>query len=764
MLHFVPSLVLALVGSQTTTQQVDAGIRGRILLPNGAPAGGVHLVVDGFGSNDEAIAEHGLPWKWKPLEATTGPDGSFEFPFHPPQAMQMDMWAELPGYVSLYWNWFDLPYDRWTDVGDVHLEKGEVLTLEIVSPEGFNTDGQWQWLIRTSRIDLGHEADPVPLMGEGTCTDGVLRIPDLPPGELELTLFPASPGGQPIAETVRLEAGGGHQAVSYEGPALSGHAETPPDWIAVYTQGIEPLEELVLISAAGESIPPAEARFGGFVFRGLAAGEYAFEITDERFLPVSRSGIRLGERVGIELVGSSALQVLALDASSGEQIDGERLLFKWAGCEDTYCAWRPGERPSDSTLRGLVAGNFTLWVSAPGYVSERLEVESLAPREVRTIRVALKRTPTILGRLRDASGTGLAGIQVGLRGTDRAVRTRADGSFTLDALPEGDHVLEAVVAGAPVAELPVTVGSVEHITVDLRCAGVAWIEGRLAGVDRSHTRLLEVLVAHPGTSPAPWGQWIAARSKVDAEGGFRLGPLPCTPTALYLAVKHGQAESEDEREFSQVMLLVELADLLPGTTVLPDNLTTRTPGSLQVRAHVNGKPDPDLALVLQADFDPPLPEYLDMAIALRGRVGVFQFPTLLSGDWKLTVMAMWSGWTYEHPGRITIEPGAEARCDVDIALHRGRLLVLGAGTGEPLADHWIGFSVGGKTDFGHGRARVGRDGHIELELPPGEWTIWDLGVDGERRSRSPIRDGTVFEWPADGPQPPEVRVQYHDWR
>jgi len=90
--------------------------------------------------------------------------------------------------------------------------------------------------------------------------------------------------------------------------------------------------------------------------------------------------------------------------------------------------------------------------------------------------VLAQATGTISGVARDqASGQGIAGVQVMLVGTRHATITNAQGAFLLLNVPAGQHTLRAEVLGYASDETPVTVraGEATRVEVGLRVSAIA---------------------------------------------------------------------------------------------------------------------------------------------------------------------------------------------------------------------------------------------------------------------------------------------------
>lgn len=156
-------------------------------------------------------------------------------------------------------------------------------------------------------------------------------------------------------------------------------------------------------------------------------------------------------------------------------------------------------------------------------------------------------TGTLEGRVVDESGAGVLGVELKLVDVRRVVTSGADGSFSFDSVPAGEHVLEAAstVAGGAVERVTVVAGQTTTVDVALElshfrdsvvvsASGEAKSRLELAqattvlGGDELSLRLEpslgETLSKEPGISSTSFGA-AASRPVIRGLGGDRVSML-----------------------------------------------------------------------------------------------------------------------------------------------------------------------------------------------------------------------------------------------
>lgn len=201
----------------------------------------------------------------------------------------------------------------------------------------------------------------------------------------------------------------------------------------------------------------------GFEFGGLPAGEYELAFDPGSFVPEQVEGLNVEpgkvRPVDVPLEIGLALSGRTID-DAGRPVPKARVLARSERSGD----WSPGRhRTAESDekgafqIRGLVPGKVGLQALSLGFDGARLELGTLAERDVREgLELVLRRGHSIAGRVLWPDGTpaAQAWLQVVAedardfsRGPDDwredGFQTAADGSFRITGLDEGSFRVEA---------------------------------------------------------------------------------------------------------------------------------------------------------------------------------------------------------------------------------------------------------------------------------------------------------------------------------
>jgi hypothetical protein len=521
--------------------EVLAELRGRFLLPDGRPASGVALRVNGWEGNSELVMKHGLPLDWIDPETTTDADGRFTFRFDPPLAFQFTLNAALAGHANLSWRWDSLPPREVTDIGEVALIRSGVVRGRVVDARGVAAPGAWRVYGETARthLDEGRGAT-----GTSASTDPVTAeflLEGLPPGPAKLKLYSR------IANWIdgpRVEVRAGQEVtadVVYDGPDNSrrivlGTFHNP---FHVFSN---PVSGSIVLHGAGEK--RIAKRIAGssqsWSFEDLEPGAYDIEIRDPLFEPWRQNGVRTGTPVDAHLRANGAVQltVVGVDRSL---VEDYRLRISFpqdaATPDGTNFSFSPNEfelraagepRPNGGIFRGMIPAGiamdsgfeglegfakpafqrtspraFVLHVDAPGHGTGQARVEGLNVGETRLVIVQLTSTAAIVGRITGVSADLLEGVsivladeRVGVDGATEFVegitgmsedlyfraetRTDRDGGFSFGRLHAGAYVLVARFHHEfTVARSSAILQPGETLELELDAGSYGAIEGRI---------------------------------------------------------------------------------------------------------------------------------------------------------------------------------------------------------------------------------------------------------------------------------------------
>ncbi len=493
----------------------EASISGRYVYPDGTPGAGLALNLRGFPINPSVPDDESL---WRDLAAVTDADGRFAFSFEPSPNHRVELAVEAGEYAVEDWMWPRLEAGTVCDLGDLPLRPFGALTGIVENADGGVLRGNWT-VNAICTVPPG-------IQRKGVCgrpmqirqsfraeeTDERFVFEGLLAGEVRFLLV-IDTFGRVEVDPVELAPGEVEDVVfTYEGPDLNERVLVDVN-LPVNPYAYPELDYVALRTPAGSRVAPLPNRRGrkGFAFDGLAPGEYVFELDDPRFEPVRLEGLQPGSSPElVTLVGNSALRIAVTDAETGDV--PERCEIRMRLDDGTFAAvddpWRLGERYEPGTTRmmrptsyriklpdrdvparnvydGLIAGDYTLVVSAPGYATAFVPVPGLAPGELRELPIALGHGGTVEGRVLTSRGTSAGmNIRVALfvpgeetrgplgheflvgepgpellgQGLERAsAKTDVEGRFRFENVAAGTYVAKPIGRPGEVASVPLTV-------------------------------------------------------------------------------------------------------------------------------------------------------------------------------------------------------------------------------------------------------------------------------------------------------------------
>ncbi len=753
-------------------------IRGRFLLPGGAPATGLAVDIDGYADDWRDLESGDLeeshePEGWEDPSGLTDDDGRFSIVFVPPPAFRFELDARRQGLARERWSWNEILPGEVKDIGEVELRPGGNLEGRLLYTNGAPVLVAY-WEVHVE----GNEADASPggeRLWESTDVDsttGGYRFEDLPAGSVRLSA--ARSGSRSIAgPAVAVVAGQTVTAdITYHGPDLSKRIRVltfAP--VATATPPFMPCNpELQMVHISGEGIEPRTAAGDttlqdpgsiwfddDITFDGLAPGEYTIQIDDPRFLPWSQSGVTPGSIVWAKLEASSALTFDVRDA------DGKVLPLYTVESNvrnvnyrpDRFLLYKGAEPLPGGRLTGIIAGDYTITVSVVGLGKRTLDVEDLLAGETRALSFVFGPPTTLAGRVLQSDGTPFAGAPVLLLasavvedspaspiqrrtrfnaadmssdpGSRRELsRTRSDagGAFRFELPGTGSYALCTWVnESIQVASASVTLAGGEHRSgVDLVLPPSGSVRGRIRGVAGSPLRGLRVSAEPTGTGSL-FGLEQPRAVELAGDGHYELGPLPVGPAQVFLVLP--------ERTLDE--LLVPLGGAVPlGVVQIRAGETTRAdfdasetlPGTASVTVLVNGSP----AAGLEVTLLDPAGERLDSSQGLtdlEGRASLSIFP----GSWHLEVRDNEVGWVFSLPTTVAVSAAHETRVVVPVELFTGRVTCVDASSGVALSRQEVVLSLGTDGAWELKRLKTDLAGSLELSLPVGDYGLARSGQD-----------------------------------
>jgi hypothetical protein len=364
------------------------------LLPDGSPAANVLLTLTGGGPKG------GLTGQIE-LTGRSGADGRFTIYFDPPPAGKFWLIARLHGWGRVDWRWDRLPQETFTDIGDIALEREGSIRGRIVDTSGRPVLFEWTAVVRM-------DSPPLPSRYGMYAEVGT----DISTGEF---LFTSLPRGEAWVRA--------HSSLTTDWVA---ELHVSPDWIQSAAVHVAPGEEthidlvysgpdyskrIVVSTLASrtfifenlEAARPTLLGEGGFhraaeelrhkeqdwVFDDLDPGIYTVRVEVPGFQPWSKSGVRPGQALKAELLGTASIKLSVVDASSSSLVE------PYTASIDQYLPGRGGGSsslradgklaPANGLFVGIAPGHSWIRVEAPGYSEQEIEISALAANETREI-------------------------------------------------------------------------------------------------------------------------------------------------------------------------------------------------------------------------------------------------------------------------------------------------------------------------------------------------------------------------------------------
>ncbi len=180
-------------------------------------------------------------------------------------------------------------------------------------------------------------------------------------------------------------------------------------------------------------------RTGKFTIDRAATGSYVLEISGGDY-PTTRATAQSDRWTEVRMERGGSLRVDLRDAFNSAPLGGLRI-----------DATGPGDRTASATtepsgianLRGLAPGEWILKIRAKGFTDLTKTVVVRASAD--EVRLAIPRSATLAGVVRDRRGIRIAGARVFV--DDLSTTTDANGNFRINDAPAGSYWLEAELDG-----------------------------------------------------------------------------------------------------------------------------------------------------------------------------------------------------------------------------------------------------------------------------------------------------------------------------
>jgi len=548
---FTPGLRMAVAdGSrelQVTLQPGSVAV-GRVVDEEGRPVAGAEVELSGVRA----------PAVLSTRRARSGPTGRFRFRDLPPEELALTIRRD--GFATFT---ADQTVEGGTSgrLGPFVLRRGTTLRGTVTDAAGRPVAGASVWTLTSRELSQDAQASAV------TAADGTFVVPHRPPGE-ELSLWVCADGflegidtvafsDEPIAVTLERAATVRGRVVDTGGaprPGATIAAEPPGGWgCGLRTWSPCPTEDAVTADAEGR-----------FAFVRLAPGWYALQASAPGFLDGGSALLRFdagdaGEEQEIRLDRGTAVVTGRVLDPDGAPIPGAHLQV-WG--ERSHQETDTGP---DGSFRaeGIDAETVRINAHAERFEEGSVEVEvgsAGATADIVLEPESVDEQVEIHGRVVGPDGSPVEGALV--TAANRSVSSDRDGSFVVRVrrgLPGTPWEVEARKQGFAQGRTTYLIAGPRVDGIEIRLETGAEIHGRVLGLVEAQLPGVMVFVTEPGE--ADRGQSISAPVRVDAQGRFRIGPVPAGTWEVQaqsgyrsakapVVLEPGQAEATAEPAFA----------------------------------------------------------------------------------------------------------------------------------------------------------------------------------------------------------------------
>lgn len=360
--------------------------------------------------------------------------------------------------------------------------------------------------------------------------DGALLLSGLRAGEYEL-VFVDLPGNRPDhpIQKISLAKSEHITGLRFTYPLTGGLTITgrvtnsrgaPLEKAAVFVQGEDPVHT----DADGRYVVP-----------DLTADEYQLVAAHHQYSNTDERAVAAGAaNVNFVLKDRASIQGQVVSARTGKPIS----VFSMGG--------GPVHDPDGRFELDVDEGETTIRFRAEGYVEQQVKLPLVAAGETKAgIVVRLESGNTIAGRVVDASGSAISGVEI-FRGDLSSISmydiapltTRADGSFKMDGVPAGQTQISARHPKfvAKTVDVNVVPGSTNRVDIVLPSGG--GIEGRVT-LDRKPLANQQVAAMFAGDDKIV---------QTDAEGRYVFSGLPDGSVTVSASLQNGNASRNKSSE------------------------------------------------------------------------------------------------------------------------------------------------------------------------------------------------------------------------
>jgi RNA polymerase sigma-70 factor (ECF subfamily) len=783
----VPSETQRVSARPDAPAQARAEIHGRFSLPDGKPANGVSVEVEGSPANDERVAAYGAPKDWSVPPAATGADGKVSMTLDPPRAFQFFVRAKLEGFCTETWRWIEIEPGASKDLGEVTMRRSGSVAGRIVDTKGRPV--QQSWTVQAESLDRDPRSgrEPVRAWISADRATGEFRLEGLAPGPNKLRINPFVHGIQEARVEIRVGELA-HAEIVYDGPDL-GSRITVSIVAEPIVAVLDSPPEIVLQGPGAEErkaklVPGSQ----NFVFEGIPPGDYTLVIDDPRFRPWTAKHVEPGHSVKADLQGSASLRLSVVDARTGETVPRYTATLRL-----DRTRMRPNtftlvpnntDPPEDGRFDGLLATSQTLIVGAPGYADLVLPLGDLKPDELRAVEASLSNGASISGRVvQGPAKKTLSGVEVYIvpavprDGSFRMVaprkyappkstRTDESGRFEFTMLPAGTFDVVAECRPGIVAEADgVALGASDRKgDIELTLPALGHLRGRVLGPGGASFEGLSVY-ARPAKESTEQGirdlpthrYWTPPQdlwTPIAADGSYVIDALEAGATQVTLEFPMVVRPTMIDGVSHETGAWMELGtlDVRPDADTQRDfDLRSAFPGTARFTATLAGGAAA-IGAVVEVQNDNEIRPIA--AAAMLDDHGQARIGPLPPGSYKLLLRGVDTEWFYFAPTALEIRPAGESHSSVEVPLASGDLIVVNADSGDPLASSQLQIRLDGNPRSPAVAIHTDAAGRAKVRLPPGRYRLGH---------GSDVEDGNdpgaiAFDWSDHGAMPAVLRL------
>jgi RNA polymerase sigma-70 factor (ECF subfamily) len=720
-------------------------VRGRLLLPNGAPAVGVPLRLSARPANDDLVARFGVPESWTgPTPAPTDVEGRFEVSFEPPRAFQFSLEARPNGFVPVGWRFSAHDPDPLLELAPVQLERAATVVVNVRDASGADLRSGWSVSVRPAEFDddffdeYREESVYVPV--EWSDAHGAFVADCAPAGPVSVS------ASHLLGPSIRTDALARLDEVTvvqllYDGPDLARRIAVVLSGSRVAQRFPPQADKLRLVAASGarRSFSTHDARATGrYWIDDVEPGVYVVELEDERYYVHSVAGVQPGEFVKFPALPAGALRITIVDEHGAALPAPFSLGVTWPEPgRTTSVLWlRHAQQgwPAGGVIDGLIPEReFVLELRQPGALALEQVQPALAPGEVRDIVFVRDSSRSLRGTVLKSSGGAPApgvlveltrGVVAGhdldtaglvhLNGTlfplrDLSTHSDANGRFEFGGLHPGVWTVCARWNPHLSAEQTVELGN-EALEVVLAAPPHAMLFGQfLLPLGFDATTLVVAAWPKPGERRLFHGAERGAL--VAADGSFEIGPLPLGERwiSLFLpATRDGNGEQQSVLSLGQHEIVAD------AVAPLEIDLRQRLPGAVRARILIDGAPAAHAVVGFEPVSVADASGAHSISLDARGEVELQGVP---NGVLRTCVRSRDGRWWWRSPTTFELSPGATAQVEHDITTFERAVRFVHGATQAPIPHARVALYTQGPSSEQRAEVRADEFGRVSLRAP-----------------------------------------------